>query len=145
MKVYNENKTQILTEYDLEKGYLKADTIENFIPAVEAVEEVSHYEIVKEYPNGGKDVKKVIDIQGVKGVEEYYETENIQVYIPYTENEIAKINAQKRIAELKKLLAETDYQAIKYAEGWLMEEEYAPIKAQRQAYREEINRLEMLL
>ena len=46
------------------------------------------------------------------------------------------------IADLQNRLAETDYQAIKYAEGWLSEEEYAPIKAQRQAWREEINRLE---
>ena len=37
---------------------------------------------------------------------------------------------------------QTDYQAIKYAEGQLTEEEYAPIKAQRQAWRDEINLLE---
>lgn len=46
------------------------------------------------------------------------------------------------IADLQNHLAETDYQAIKYAEGWITEEEYAPIKAQRQAWRDEINRLE---
>lgn len=47
-----------------------------------------------------------------------------------------------KIAELKYKLIETDYQAIKYAEGQLSEEEYAPIKAQRQEWREEINLLE---
>lgn len=47
-----------------------------------------------------------------------------------------------KIAELKYKLIETDYQAIKYAEGQLSEEEYAPIKAQRQAWRDEINLLE---
>ena len=47
-----------------------------------------------------------------------------------------------RIAELKYKLMQTDYQAIKYAEGQLSEEEYAPIKAQRQAWRDEINLLE---
>ena len=47
-----------------------------------------------------------------------------------------------KIAELKYKLIETDYQAIKYAEGQLTEEEYAPIKAQRQAWRDEINLLE---
>ncbi len=56
-----------------------------------------------------------------------------------------KQKAQARIKVLKEELSNTDYQAIKFAEGWLSEEEYAPIKAQRQAYREEINRLEMLL
>ena len=48
----------------------------------------------------------------------------------------------KRVEEFKKKLANTDYQAIKYAEGELAEEEYAPIKAQRKAWREEINRIE---
>ena len=47
-----------------------------------------------------------------------------------------------KIAELKYKLMQTDYQAIKYAEGQLTEEEYAPIKAQRQAWRDEINLLE---
>lgn len=46
------------------------------------------------------------------------------------------------IEELKQMLLNTDYQAIKYAEGELTEEEYAPIKAQRKEWREEINRLE---
>ena len=46
------------------------------------------------------------------------------------------------ISDLQIKLDETDYQAIKYAEGWLSEEEYAQIKAQRQAWRDEINRLE---
>jgi len=51
-------------------------------------------------------------------------------------------SAPERIAELKNRLYASDYQAIKYAEGWLSEEEYAPIRAQRQAWREEINTLE---
>lgn len=46
-----------------------------------------------------------------------------------------------RIVILKKKLEQTDYQAIKYAEGLISEEDYAPIKAQRQAWRDEINNL----
>lgn len=49
---------------------------------------------------------------------------------------------QERIIELKSKLSQTDYQAIKYAEGQLTKEEYAQIKAQRQAWRDEINQLE---
>lgn len=60
----------------------------------------------------------------------------------YTENEIAITNKKKRINELKALLQATDYQAIKYAEGLITEADYAPIKTQRQAWRDEINRLE---
>lgn len=49
---------------------------------------------------------------------------------------------EMRISELKAQLAETDYKALKFAEGWLSAEEYAPIKAERQAIRNEINALE---
>jgi hypothetical protein len=49
---------------------------------------------------------------------------------------------KSRIMELKKLLADTDYQAIKHSEGLISEEDYAAIKVQRQAWRDEINELE---
>lgn len=49
---------------------------------------------------------------------------------------------KQRIQELKDMLSATDYKAIKYAEGVLSEYEYASTKAQRQAWREEINALE---
>jgi hypothetical protein len=47
-----------------------------------------------------------------------------------------------RLNALKQLLEATDYKALKYAEGRYTEEEYAPTKAQRQAWREEVNALE---
>ena len=59
----------------------------------------------------------------------------------YQENKI-KQEKLDRISNLKSLLRNTDYQAIKYAEGQLTEEEYTPIKAQRQEWRNEINLLE---
>lgn len=59
-----------------------------------------------------------------------------------TEEEVAEQERLNRITELKQLLAESDYKAIKYAEGWLSAEEYADTKAQRQAWRNEINELE---
>ena len=49
------------------------------------------------------------------------------------------------IEELKLKLLNTDYQALKYAEGHLSEEEYAPIKEERQAWRDKINELEASL
>lgn len=67
--------------------------------------------------------------------------------IPYTKTQKDTIQEiigtiQLRIFELKQQLSNTDYQAIKYAEGMLTEEEYTSIKAQRQAWRDEINELE---
>lgn len=50
---------------------------------------------------------------------------------------------QSKIAELKQNLADTDYIACKIAEGAATREEYADVIAQRQAWREEINRLEV--
>ena len=55
---------------------------------------------------------------------------------------ISKYVLLDNIQQLKRKLLQTDYQAIKYAEGALTEEEYAPIKAQRQVWRDEINALE---
>lgn len=49
---------------------------------------------------------------------------------------------QRKIDETKAKLSQTDYQAIKYAEGFISETDYAQMKALRQAYRDEINRLE---
>jgi len=47
-----------------------------------------------------------------------------------------------RIMELKKLLRDSDYICLKHADGELTDEEYAEIKAQRHAWRTEINELE---
>ena len=63
-----------------------------------------------------------------------------EIDIEDEERRLAEI--QKQISVLKITLAGSDYKAIKYAEGWITEEEYAEIKAQRQAWRDEINELE---
>lgn len=60
----------------------------------------------------------------------------------YTDAELAVQANKKRIAELKALLQATDYQAIKYAEGFISEADYLPIKQVRQSYRNKINELE---
>ena len=63
----------------------------------------------------------------------------------YTESELAIADKKKRINELKALLQATDYQAIKYAEGFISEVDYLPIKQTRQEYRNQINELEAQL
>lgn len=65
-----------------------------------------------------------------------------------TEAEIAELNQENKhstdeqIAMLKQNLDDTDYKAIKYAEGLISEQDYVEIKAQRQIWRDEINQLE---
>lgn len=46
-----------------------------------------------------------------------------------------------KIVELKRKLRKTDYKALKYAEGYYNDEEYAPIKEEREAIREQIREL----
>ena len=56
---------------------------------------------------------------------------------------IASINQQ--IRELQGKLAATDYQALKYSEGWITEKDYTEIKANRQSWRDAINQLQAQL
>ena len=59
------------------------------------------------------------------------------------EKEVLKSgNPEKEILDLKEKLLETDYKALKYAEGVLTESEYEPIKQRRQEWRRRINELE---
>ena len=62
-----------------------------------------------------------------------------------TQEMIDRENAIQEISQLKKQLSDTDYKAIKYAEGQISEDEYSPIRLQRQSYRDRINELEALL
>lgn len=125
MKVYNENKTQVLKTYDLELGHLNYDkilkehhkavpevpamTIETKIAEITAsggkVEEIGgkQYKVVKEFPNGGKTVEEITETPYIPAKEAYDEYEDIQVYIPYTAEELAERKQQKyedRVVEL---------------------------------------------
>lgn len=51
----------------------------------------------------------------------------------------------EKIQKLKKKLADSDYKAIKYAEGLISEEDYAPIKAERESYRVQIRENEAII
>lgn len=77
-------------------------------------------------------------------------------YIELTETEVKNLQAQhvayldspegkyNRIMELKQLLANTDYVTCKIAEGAATKEEYQEILNQRQEWRDEINKLEIV-
>ena len=79
-------------------------------PAVEAVEEIWHYEEIAVYKNGGKDLQKVIDTPGTPAADAWDEYEDILRYIPYTPEELAEIEANRKpsteeqIAELREAL-----------------------------------------
>lgn len=107
MKIIDETGT-VVENPDLTLGYLVDDTEEVTHPAVEGVEEQWHWETVTEYPNGGRDVQKIIDRPGVQAQEELVEQVPIQKYIRYTAEELAQREkeqqeAQQRQAALDKL------------------------------------------
>lgn len=52
---------------------------------------------------------------------------------------------QSEIIGLKQLLAATDYKALKHADGAISDEDYEPVRMERQKLRDEINRKEQEL
>ena len=106
MKIIDENGAAIETP-DLTLGYLVGSTEPVEHPAVEGVEEVSHYETVTEYPGGGRDVRKVIDVPGVTAQAAWTEQMPVQRYIRYTEEELAAREKERKKQEAKDKLPET--------------------------------------
>lgn len=113
MKVYNESKTQILTEYDERLGTLKPEVDIIHHKEVPYVEEQGHYEVVKEYANGGKDIEWVVDVKGQEHVDAYDEEEQIFIYIPFTEKEIQDIEFKKELQEIQQWFLDNDWKVNK--------------------------------
>ena len=101
MRILDENNVERNeSELDLNLGFLQPESIVSIHhDATEAVEEIGHYETIAEYPNGGKDVKWVIDVPGVEAKEAWDEYENIQRYVLYTEEQLAAKEAERKAKE----------------------------------------------
>ena len=106
MKILDETGA-VVENPDLTLGYLVDDTEPVEHPAVEGVDEVSHYETVAEYPNGGRDVRKVIDVPGVPAQAAWTEQIPVQRYIRYTSEELAAQEEERKKQEAIDKLPET--------------------------------------
>lgn len=106
MKILDETGA-VIESPDLTLGYLISGTEPVEHPAVAAVPETSHYETVAEYPNGGRDVRKVVDRPGVQAQEAWTEQVPIQKYIRYTAEELAAQEEERKKAEAREKLPET--------------------------------------
>lgn len=118
MKVFDEEMNEI-SEPDLELGRLEERSKPIIHHYVVDVEEVTHEEVIREYPNGGKDVIFVADVEEEGHWEARDEDGNIVdsadvipddapheldipsvhrwlVYVPYTSEELAEIEAAKQ-------------------------------------------------
>ena len=133
MKVYNQEKTQEITDYDLTKGYLAPDKL--FVQhheAVEAKEAVYDRVLIKEYPSGGKEYKTIIVSPATEAKEAWDEYEDIQVYIPYTESVLylqyenavnAAIREKYTLSQELSILLQKDEKPEEYAEYYAYCEE----------------------
>ena len=108
MKILDETGA-VVENPDLTLGHLTTSTEEVTHPAVEGVEEQWHWETVTEYPNGGKDVRKVIDVPGVPAQAAWTEQVPVQRYIRYTAEELAaQEEARKKVEAREKLPERVD-------------------------------------
>ncbi len=105
MKIIDENGAA-LENPDLTLGWLRDETEAVEHPAQAGVPELSHYETVAEYPNGGKDVRKIIDREGVPAQDAWTEQVPIQRYILYTAEELSAQEEERKKAEEREKLPE---------------------------------------
>ena len=100
MKIIDDKPGLEIQNPDLTQGWLHDETEAVEHPAQEGVPELSHYETVAEYPSGGKDVRKVIDREGVPAQDAWTEQVPIQRYIRYTAEELAARKEAEQAAQL---------------------------------------------
>ncbi len=105
MKIIDETGA-VVENPDLTLGYLTDDTEEIIHPAVEGVEEQWHWETVTEYPNGGKDVQRVVDVPAVPAKPAWTEQLPIKRYVRYTAEELAAQEEERKKQEAKDKLPE---------------------------------------
>ena len=112
-RILDVNNIEVL-EPDYELGKLIEEKIlVAHHEAINPVQEEGHWEVVAEYPNGGRDVEWVIDVEGVEGKEAWDEWEEIYRYIPFTEEELAeKRELEKRPTQLDIIEAQVTYTAM---------------------------------
>lgn len=108
MRILNVDGIDILSP-DLSRGFLTEERV--LIArhdAAPGTPDKGHYEVIKEYPNGGKDVKFVIDVPGVPDKQAWDEYETIMRYTEYTEEQLNDMQNEKsneeRIADLEEAL-----------------------------------------
>lgn len=130
MKVYNQEKTKELMEYDLNLGRLEEDKIFKehheatpFVAAVSAEENANRarengiivrefegkfYKVIKTYDNGGEDCEEITAMPEHEAQDAYDEYEDIRVYIPFTAEELEERELKRLRVQRKPLLEAFD-------------------------------------
>lgn len=89
-----------LYEYDLTQGRLDPYEYTIHHEAVEAVAEQGHWETVAVYTDSqgaekGRDVRWVVDVAGVEARDAWDEEIAIQIYTPYTQEELDRMEDER--------------------------------------------------
>ena len=108
-EIYNEQMEPIENP-DLTLGCLRPGTRTVHHEAVEGIEEVWHYETVAVYENGGMDVRRVVDEPGVEAMPAWDEEIDIQIYHPYTQEELDRIEAERNKPTTEERVAQLEAQ-----------------------------------
>ena len=108
-EIYNESMERIENP-DLTLGYLRPGARTEHHEAVDGVQEIWHYETVAEYPNGGKDIRKVVDVPGVEAKPAWDEVIPIQIYVPYTQEELDRMEEERNRPTTEERVAQLEEQ-----------------------------------
>ena len=116
MEIYNGNMERIENP-DLSLGYLTPGKRTEHHAAVQGVAEQWHYETVAEYPNGGKDIRMVVDVPGVEARDAWDEEIAIQIYTPYTQEELDRMEAERNKPTIEDRLIALEEENIRLKEA----------------------------
>lgn len=99
MKIIDINGQEIFNP-DLDLGYLIPDRIVSVHhDALPYIADEGYYEVVREYPNGGKDVEWVVTKPGQQAQDAWDEYEDVQRYILFTPKEIEEREQEQQEQE----------------------------------------------
>lgn len=88
MRILDQQGAELAT-FDQAKGALRQERLLlAHHEAVAAQAEEFHYEVEATYPNGGQDLKKVVDTPEILAQEAWDEYEDILRFVPYTAEEL---------------------------------------------------------
>ena len=84
----------------------------------------------------------MVDTPKIEGRESFVEEIPYQYYIPFSQKELIDMKKEDLIKKIKKDLDESDYIIIRFLEGSTSKDRYIKKKAQRERWRELINKIE---
>ena len=129
MEIYDE-QMQPLAAPDMALGWMEEAFRSVHHPAVPAIREQWHYEVTAQYSNGGRDVRRVIDVPGMQARNAWEERIPILIYHPFTGEELAQREAEKNRPEMEARMQRIE--AAMEGLGGRMEEMFRAMAALRE-------------